>query len=159
MLGFLLEQLPHPDNRVTIRPGGHVDALRLPRPVIRYDIDAWTRQGAAVARECAVQWFEELGAEDLTTYDGPGRPMAAHQRFTWNDRPYSTMGAGHLCGTHRMGKDRADHVVDPDQRSWDHRNLFVVGAGSMPTIGTSNPTLTLAALACRTAAAMLEELA
>jgi choline dehydrogenase-like flavoprotein len=28
----------------------------------------------------------------------------------------------------------------------------------MPTIGTSNPTLTLAALACRTAAAMADEL-
>ena len=58
-----------------------------------------------------------------------------------------------------MGHTRTDHVVDPDQRSWDHRNLFVVGAGSMPTIGTSNPTLTLAALACRCAAVMVEDLA
>ena len=54
---------------------------------------------------------------------------------------------------------RTSSVVDPDQRSWDHRNLFLVGAGSMPTIGTSNPTLTLAALACRTAAVLVEELA
>lgn len=158
MLGFLLEQLPHPDNRVTIKPGAYTDALGLPRPVIRYDFDAWTRQGAAVARDCAVQWFEELGADDLTAYAGPDRPMAAHQQFTWKDRPYCTLGAGHLCGTHRMGITRDDHVVDPDQRSWDHRNLFVIGAGSMPTIGTSNPTLTLAALACRTAAVMADEL-
>jgi choline dehydrogenase-like flavoprotein len=111
-----------------------------------------------VARDCAVQWFEELGADDLTAYDGPDRPMAAHQQFTWKDRPYCTLGAGHLCGTHRMGATKDHYVVDPDQRSWDHRNLFVVGAGSMPTIGTSNPTLTLAALACRTAAAMADEL-
>ena len=159
MLGFLLEQLPDPDNRVTIKPGGYTDALGLPRPVVHYDLDAWTREGAAVARDCAVQWFEELGADDLTAYDGPDRPMAAHQQFTWKDRPYCTLGAGHLCGTHRMGHTRTDHVVDPDQRSWDHRNLFVVGAGSMPTIGTSNPTLTLAALACRTAAVMVEDLA
>ena len=68
------------------------------------------------------------------------------------------MGAGHLCGTHRMGDDPATSVVDSEQRSWDHRNLFIVGAGSMPTIGTSNPTLTLAALACRTAAAILGDL-
>jgi choline dehydrogenase-like flavoprotein len=158
MLGFLLEQLPDPDNRVTIRPHAYSDALGLPRPVIHYDLNAYTRQGAAVARECAVQWFEELGADDLTAYAGPDRPMAAHQQFLWNDRPYCTLGAGHLCGTHRMGHDPDHHVVDPDQRSWDHRNLFVVGAGSMPTIGTSNPTLTLAALACRTAAAMADEL-
>ena len=159
MLGFLLEQLPDPGNRVTIQPKAYTDALGLPRPVIRYDLDAYTRQGASVAYECAVQWFEELGADDLTTYDGPGRPMAAHQQFTWQDRPFCTLGAGHLCGTHRMGNDPDDYVVDPDQRSWDHRNLFLVGAGSMPTIGTSNPTLTLAALACRTAAVLAEELA
>jgi choline dehydrogenase-like flavoprotein len=158
MLGFLLEQLPHPENRVRIRPGDYTDALGLPRPVIHYDFDDWTKQGAAVARDCAAQWFEEIRAEDLTVYDGPNRPMAAHQQFTWKDRPYCTGGAGHLCGTHRMGGNSDDHVVDPDQRSWDHRNLFVVGAGSMPTIGTSNPTLTLAALACRTAAALVEEL-
>ena len=111
-----------------------------------------------MARDCAVQWFEELGADDLTAYAGPDRPMAAHQQFTWKDRPYCTPGAGHLCGTHRMGITRDDHVVDPDQRSWDHRNLFVIGAGRMPTIGTSNPTLTLAALACRTAAVLADEL-
>ncbi len=158
MLGFLLEQLPDPENRVRIKRKTYTDALGLPRPVIRYNLDRYLRQGAAVAYECAQQWFEELGAEDLTTYDGPTRPMAAHQRFEWDGRPYLTMGAGHLCGTHRMGHDRSDNVVDPDQRSWDHRNLFLVGAGSMPTVGTSNPTLTLAALACRTAAVLVEEL-
>jgi choline dehydrogenase-like flavoprotein len=57
-----------------------------------------------------------------------------------------------------MGDDPATSVVDSEQRSWDHRNLFVVGAGSMPTVGTSNPTLTLAALACRTAEAILGDL-
>jgi choline dehydrogenase-like flavoprotein len=82
-----------------------------------------------------------------------------HQAFEWNGRPYATLGAGHLCGTHRMGRDPSTSVVDSEQRSWDHRNLFVTGAGSMPTIGTSNPTLTLAALSCRTAAAILEDLA
>jgi choline dehydrogenase-like flavoprotein len=57
-----------------------------------------------------------------------------------------------------MGDDAATSVVDPQQRSWDHENLYVVGAGSMPTIATSNPTLTLAALAFRSAAAVLEDL-
>ena len=49
-------------------------------------------------------------------------------------------------------------MVDADQRSWDHPNLFVVGCGSMPTIGTSNPTLTATALACRTAHAIAQQL-
>jgi choline dehydrogenase-like flavoprotein len=50
-------------------------------------------------------------------------------------------------------------VVDADQRSWEHRNLFVVGSGSFPTMGTSNPTLTMAALALRTSEHLVKELA
>ncbi len=157
LIGFLLEQLPHPDNRVTIEPQRWTDGLGLPRPVLHYDIDAYTRAGAAAARACAEQWFEVLGASDRTFY-GAGHPPMMHQAFDWKGRPLATMGSGHLCGTHRMGDDPATSVVDGEQRSWDHRNLFVVGAGSMPTIGTSNPTLTLAALACRTAAAVLGDL-
>jgi choline dehydrogenase-like flavoprotein len=57
-----------------------------------------------------------------------------------------------------MGDDPATSVVDADQRSWQHRNLFVIGSGSFPTMGTSNPTLTLAALALRTADRLQTEL-
>jgi choline dehydrogenase-like flavoprotein len=66
---------------------------------------------------------------------------------------------GHFGGTHVMGSSPADSVVDTDQRSWEHRNLFVVGSGSFPTMGTSNPTLTMAALTLRTAEHMVVELA
>jgi choline dehydrogenase-like flavoprotein len=57
-----------------------------------------------------------------------------------------------------MGDDPATSVVDDRQRSHDHENLYLVGLGSAPTIATSNPTLTLAALAFRTADALLEDL-
>ena len=51
LLGFLLEQLPDPGNRVTIgRPGEWTDALGLPRPILHYDFDDYTRAGAAAAR-------------------------------------------------------------------------------------------------------------
>ena len=56
-----------------------------------------------------------------------------------------------LGGTHRMGTDRSNSVVDDMQRSWDHDNLYLVGCGSFPTVATANPTLTMAALALRTA--------
>ena len=49
-------------------------------------------------------------------------------------------------------------VVDTDMRAWDHRNLYVVGCGSMPTIGTSNPTLTMTALTYRAARRILKDL-
>ena len=68
-------------------------------------------------------------------------------------------GMGHFAGTHVMGDRPEVSVVDPDQRSWEHRNLYLVGSGSFPTMGTSNPTLTMAALALRTAEHLIAELA
>ncbi len=50
-----------------------------------------------------------------------------------------------------MGDDSTSSVVDSFQRCWDHPNLYAVGCGSMPSIGTSNPSLTMAALALRSA--------
>lgn len=157
LIGFLLEQLPSPGHYVTVDPGRWKDALGVPRPVLHYGIDDYTRAGAAAARSCARQWFEAIGADDQTVLDG-NRPPMLHQSFEWAGQPYATMGSGHICGTHRMGGDPSTGVVDADQRSWDCPNLFVAGAGSMPTIGTSNPTLTLAALSCRTAAAVEADL-
>jgi choline dehydrogenase-like flavoprotein len=60
-------------------------------------------------------------------------------------------GSGHVVGTYRMGADKTQSVVDPHSRSWDHPNLYLVGSGVFPTIATGNPTLTIAALALRTA--------
>mgnify|MGYP001224111145 CR=1 FL=1 len=50
-------------------------------------------------------------------------------------------------GTHRMGNDPKAAVVNWEQRSHDHPNLFLLGSGNFPTVGTANPTLTIAALA------------
>ena len=57
-----------------------------------------------------------------------------------------------------MGSDRTDSVVDPEMRTWDHKNLFLAGCGNMPTLGTSKPTLTMAALAFKSAEAILRQL-
>jgi len=43
-------------------------------------------------------------------------------------------------------------------RTWDHENLFLAGCGNMPTLGTSNPTLTMTALAFKSAEAILRQL-
>jgi choline dehydrogenase-like flavoprotein len=54
-------------------------------------------------------------------------------------------------GTYRMGFTAQNSVVDSFQRSHDHDNLYLVGSGTFPTGATANPTLTIAALALRTA--------
>ena len=57
-------------------------------------------------------------------------------------------------GTYRMGTDPKRSVVTPDQRTHDHDNLFLLGSGVFPTSASSNPTLTIAALALRAVAAI-----
>lgn len=62
---------------------------------------------------------------------------------------FQYFGSGHIVGTTVMGSDAATSVLDADQRSWDHPNLFMLGSGNFPTVTTANPTLTLAALALK----------
>jgi choline dehydrogenase-like flavoprotein len=57
----------------------------------------------------------------------------------------------HLVGTCRMGFSPQDSVVDQWCRSWDIGNLFVCDGSVLPTQGSSNPALTISALAARTA--------
>ena len=57
----------------------------------------------------------------------------------------------HLNGTARMGGDPRTSVVDADCRSWDIRNLWICDGSVFPTVGGVNPSLTIQAIACRTA--------
>jgi glucose dehydrogenase len=61
-------------------------------------------------------------------------------------------------GTYRMGDDPKTSVVDLFQRSHEHNNLYLVGSGTFPTGGTANPTLTISALAMRTADSIASDL-
>ena len=57
----------------------------------------------------------------------------------------------HLNGTARMGDTRETSVVNGDCRSWDISNLWVCDGSVFPTVGGVNPSLTIQAIACRTA--------
>jgi choline dehydrogenase-like flavoprotein len=57
-----------------------------------------------------------------------------------------------------MGTAKSNSVVNSELRSWDHENLYLAGGGSMPSIGTSNVTHTIAALCFRSAKSMVAQL-
>ena len=57
----------------------------------------------------------------------------------------------HLNGTARMGDDPKTSVVNADCRSWDIPNLWICDGSVFPTVGGVNPSLTIQAIACRTA--------
>ncbi|WP_405851368.1 GMC family oxidoreductase [Streptomyces sp. NBC_00090] len=153
-LQFEMEQEADPSNRITLDPHRR-DALGLPRPVVSYDLSTHVKEGMAAARQVSERIFALLGAEDHTDHPaGPAWPG----RFEHRGTSYAYRGAGHGAGTHIMGDSPATSVVDSDQRCWDHPGLYAVGCGSMPSVATSNPTLTMAALALRSAGAIVREL-
>ncbi|TJZ54201.1 GMC family oxidoreductase [Streptomyces piniterrae] len=153
---LLLEQPANENNTVTISPDFR-DNLGNFRPVIKYAFGSdsdyvvdGARHAVAVAREL----FTRLGAKEYGSKVAPVRKPgdeAVIARFEDGGFHYDIVGARHGAGTHIMGLSADDSVVDEFQRSHNHPNLYAVGCGSMPAIGTSNPTLTGAAMALRSA--------
>ena len=137
-LASMLEQLPDPENRVTLAED-QLDPLGLPRPKLTYSHDDYIQGGWEAATELHTQLLEAVGATDVVHFDELG-------------------GVGHLLGTTRMGNDPETSVADGYGRTHDHQNLFIAGSSLFPTSGTANPTLTIAALALRTADHLATEL-
>jgi choline dehydrogenase-like flavoprotein len=152
LLAFMIEVPPNPGNRVSVDPA-YKDQLGNMRPVISYSVPDYTMRGAAFGRRLARRIFQRLGAEDYTSYD-----PADYGYVSYEGQGYCIRGGNHLGGTHIMGMSPANSVVDTTLRSWDHENLYLAGGGSMPTIGTANVTLTLAALCFKSATHMIDQL-
>jgi choline dehydrogenase-like flavoprotein len=72
---------------------------------------------------------------------------AVHAKDIWEEDDDTC----HLAGTARMGDDPRTSVVNGDCRSWDIPNLWVCDGSVFPTTGGVNPSLTIQAIACRTA--------
>ena len=147
-IGIMPEQTPSRYNRVTIDPAWR-DALGEPRPVLEYDVDEYSRAGILQGVDVTLEMFRRLGIENHTHWDpnDPGYVSLGGRGFVY-------FGAGHNAGTHRIGTCASDSVTDVGGRSWEHDNLWLVGCGAMPTIATSNPTLTMTALVLMAAESM-----
>jgi choline dehydrogenase-like flavoprotein len=152
LLAFMIEVLPSESNRVTV-DASFKDPLGNMRPVISYTVPEYTLRGVAYARQLSRRLYQRLGAADHTMYD-----PTDYGYVTYEGQGYVIRGGNHLAGTHMMGTSPNNSVVDAQQRSWDHENLYLVGGGSMPSIGTSNITLTIAALCFRSAKHIVEQI-
>jgi choline dehydrogenase-like flavoprotein len=137
-MAALCEQLPDPESRVTL--SDKLDAIGLPRPELHYVVDDYAKNALAASRDQFTAIFDALGTTQLTHVD-------------------AIFGAGHIMGTCRMGTDKSSSVTDSFGRTWDHPNLWLAGSSLFPTTGTANPTLTIAALALRSAPEISKALA
>ncbi len=152
LLAFMCELPPEPSNRVTI-DANYKDQLDNYRPVINFNIPDYSIRTLAYTRKLSRVIFQRLGAEDYTHYD-PKDPAY----FKFEGEGYFYRGGNHFSGTHLMGTNDKNSVVNSQLRSWAHENLFLVGSGSMPTIGSSNTSLTIAALSFMASEQMLKDL-
>ncbi len=152
LLAFMCELPADPKNKVSVDPK-YTDNLGIYRPVIDFNIAEYCKKTFAYGRELSKQIFGLVGAEDHTFY---GKDDPSY--FNYDGEDYWFRGGNHFSGTHVMGTTKDNSVVDHNQRSWDHENLYLIGAGSMPSIGSSNTTLTIAALSFKSSEQMLQYL-
>jgi choline dehydrogenase-like flavoprotein len=158
-IACMFDQSPLQENRVTLdldpktgKPN-NTDGLGIPRPKVEYGLDPYTMEGFRMAAYVCSQVYQQMGAQEFTK-NGVGHTGD----FTYRGQNYHYYGAGHVVGTHRMGDDPDKFVVDANQRSHDVQNMWVVGSGSFPTVCTANPTLTLMALAFKSADSIIAAL-
>ena len=122
------EAMPDENNRVTL--ADETDQYGLPITRIHY---AWTEND------------KKLIAHGLDQMEQSMRAAGVRNTFR------QEQDANHLGGTARMGDDPRTSVVDADCRSWDVRNLWICDGSVFPTVGGVNPSLTIQAVALRTA--------
>jgi len=155
-IGFVIEQLPEPGNRVTISKE-FMSTLGSYRPVLHYNVSDYTRLAMVAALKIANHVYTRMGIapEDIKSEYPSSDPSYMTVRVKGKQVGLTFMGSGHHMGTHRIGGSPTNSVTDKYSRSWDHTNLYVVGCGSMVTSGSGNPTLTGAALSLMAADDML----
>jgi choline dehydrogenase-like flavoprotein len=132
LVASLGEVLPNSENRVTL--ADELDGNGVPIAHVTFSYGENDKALIEAERALAVRTLEAAGATEILTNDGNH----------------------HLLGTARMGDDPAASVVGPDCRSHDVPNLWICDGSVWPTAGAVNPSLTIEALALRTARLVLD---
>ena len=120
----MAEDLPSPENRVTVDARGRITTARVARNTRVYEL--------LLAR--AKRLLRDAGYDAILT------------------QPFDIAMNSHQCGTLVAGNDPATSVLDPWCKAHDLENLWVIDAGFFPSSAAMNPALTIAAQALRVAA-------
>ncbi|MBU2841622.1 GMC oxidoreductase [Acidithiobacillus thiooxidans] len=122
------EDLPDPDNRVTLDTDGNICL-------------AWNPKNRESHRRLCQKWREILHKAGFMGVFFQAMDISA---------------TAHQVGTCRFGEDPADNVLDPHCKAHDLDNLYVVDASFMPSISAVNPSLTIMANALRVSAHIIQ---
>jgi choline dehydrogenase-like flavoprotein len=132
------EDLPRPENRVTVDGEGRVTL-------------SYTPTNETPKKELYKQLHSMLGKLHM-------EPDHLFHRFAYMKNEIPVAGVAHQAGTCRMGDDASTSVVNAEGRAHDLDNLYIVDTSVFPSIGAVNPALTAMANALRVGDHLFERL-
>ncbi len=133
------EDLPHPDNRVTVDSNG----------AIHLTLDENNNiEGVKRLRRKLKGILPDLGMDP--------RHLLEHSLYLHKTMPIGA--TAHQAGTVRFGTDPRTSALDATCRAHDLDNLYVVDTSFFPSIGAVNPSLTAIANALRVGDHLIERL-
>ncbi|MCL2585605.1 MAG: GMC family oxidoreductase [Streptosporangiales bacterium] len=132
------EDIPKPDNRITVDAGGsvHIDYTA----TNQVEADGLYKELRTVMNHVGMAGHHVL---DKNFYMNMAIPVA---------------GVAHQAGTCRFGTDPKDSVLDVNCKAHELDNLYVVDASFFPSIGAVNPALTVMANAIRVGEHLIERM-
>ena len=133
------EDVPRPDNRVTVGRDGHVHLAY--QPTNDTEADGLYRELRKLLDHVGITGHHVLGKNFYASMDVP------------------IAGVAHQSGTCRFGADPATSVLDTDCKAHELDNLYVVDTSFFPSIGAVNPALTAIANAIRVGEHLLSRMA
>ncbi|HEY6223079.1 MAG TPA: GMC family oxidoreductase, partial [Gemmatimonadales bacterium] len=139
------EDLPDPENRVTLDKQGNVVLSYAPNNEEAHKrLTAKLKSLLQSQRRCDVHGHEcHVGVFARSLFVGQRIPLA---------------GVAHQNGTVRFGRDPGTSVLDVNCKAHDLDNLYVVDGSFFPSSGAVNPALTIMANALRVGDHLLERL-
>jgi choline dehydrogenase-like flavoprotein len=133
------EDLPIPENRVTVDGDGNIQLFYQPTNNAEAD-----------------QLYGEL--KKIMNHTGMAEHHVLGKNF-YMDMSIPVAGCAHQAGTCRFGTDSATSVLDTNCKAHELDNLYVVDTSFFPSIGAVNPALTAMANALRVADHLQQRLA
>lgn len=124
----IIEDLPDPDNRVTLDKT-RTDSAGIPAAKVTYKLGENSRRMLSFSLQRGRELMSAAGAVKTSAF-GPVRDTG------W-----------HLMGTTRMGDDPERSVVNRNGRCHDVPNLYIADSSVFVSAGAANPTSTLQAVA------------
>ncbi len=139
------EDLPRPENRVTLNKDGAIVLSYTPNNLEPHKrLQAKLKQLMAAQRNCAMHGGEcHQGLFSRNLYLAEQIPLA---------------GVAHQNGTARFGDDPATSVLDRNCKAHDLDNLYVVDGSFFPSSSAVNPALTIMANALRVGDHLIERM-